>query len=78
MDYGYSKRNDFSEDLEKAHKVLFIDFGHSKTSLFVTAFNKQHLRVLGGKFDRQLGCKFLDQELLKFYANLFDSAHPNM
>ena len=78
MDYGYSKKNEFSEDLEKAKKVLFVDFGHSKTNLFVTAFNKQHLRVIGHKFDRQLGCKFMDEAILNFYAYMFDHAHPNM
>jgi hypothetical protein len=36
------------------------------------------MRVVAEKFDRQLGCKFLDEELLKFYANHFDSTHPNV
>lgn len=57
---------------------MFIDFGHSKVNAFVTAFNKQHMRVLAGKSHRQLGCKFMDQEVLKFYAEKFDSVHPNL
>lgn len=58
--------------------MLFIDFGHSKANAFVTAFNKQHFRVIDHKFERQLGCKFMDEALLNFYANMFDQAHPNM
>lgn len=61
MDYGFSRRNEFHEEWSKSKNVLFIDFGHSKTNIFVTAFNKNHMRVLANKFNRQLGCKFLDQ-----------------
>jgi molecular chaperone DnaK (HSP70) len=78
MDYGFSKKNEFSENLENNKNVLFIDFGHSKMNTFVTAFNKQHMRILANKFNRQLGCKFMDEELLKFYAKIFDEAHPNL
>ena len=61
MDYRYSKRNQFSDDWQKSKNVLFIDFGHSKTNLFVTGFNKQHMKICANKFNRQLGCKFLDK-----------------
>ena len=52
--------------------MLFVDFGHSKTSLFVTAFNKQHFRLLASGFHRALGCKNIDMELIKLYADIFD------
>lgn len=33
------------------------------------------MRILASKSNRQLGAKFMDYELLKFYADKFDSEH---
>lgn len=69
MDYGYNRISQFSPELSNPKNVLFIDLGHSKTNIFLTSFNKQHFRILTTDFDRQLGCKFMDWEILKFYAS---------
>jgi hypothetical protein len=36
------------------------------------------MKVLANKFHRQLGCKFMDEQMINFYAKLFDEAHPNL
>lgn len=78
MEYGYNRRAEFDEELQNAKNVLFIDLGHSKCNIYLTAFNKQYFRVLTSAFDRQLGCKYMDWELLKFCAAEFDSKNPNL
>ena len=78
MEYGFSRRNQFNQEWTKSKNVLFIDVGHSKTNVFVMAFNKNHMRVLANKYCRQLGCKSFDREILKFYADKFDQTHTNM
>ncbi len=58
--------------------VLFIDFGHSKLSLYAMKFTKKYQKVLFQKHMRQLGCKNMDQLMFQFYSNLFEAANPNL
>jgi len=60
MDFGFGKRHEFEKEDSNAKNVLFIDFGHSKCNLFVTAFNNDHMKIIANKFNRQLGCKNID------------------
>lgn len=60
MDYGFYKMNEFSEKEEEAKVVLFVDFGHSKLSLYAIKFTKNYQKVVFQAHSRQLGCKNLD------------------
>jgi len=44
LDYGMFRKNDL--DATTARNVLFIDFGHSKLSVFASAFTNSEMTVL--------------------------------
>lgn len=46
IDYGFYKMNELAEKEEEAKTVLFIDFGHSKLSLFAIKFTKNYQKVV--------------------------------
>lgn len=77
MDYGFYKMNEFPEKEENAKTIVFVDFGHSKLSLYAIKFTKHYQKVIYQKHHRQLGCKHLDQLMLQYYADLFDKANPD-
>ena len=52
---------DFPEKEEDAPVVLFVDFGHSKLSLYAMKFTKNYQKVIYEKHLRQLGCKNIDK-----------------
>jgi molecular chaperone DnaK (HSP70) len=60
LDYGFYKKGEMPEKEEEAKNVLFVDFGHSKLSLYVIKFTKNYQKVLFQKHLRQVGCKNLD------------------
>jgi len=39
---------------------MFVDFGHSKLSVYVIQFTKNYQKIVYQKDLRQLGCKNLD------------------
>ena len=69
---------DFPEKEEDAPVVLFVDFGHSKLSLYAMKFTKNYQKVIYEKHLRQLGCKNIDKLMFEFYATLFEKENPNM
>ena len=78
FDYGFYKMKDFPEKEEDAPVVLFVDFGHSKLSLYAMKFTKNYQKVIYEKHLRQLGCKNIDKLMFEFYASLFEKENPNM
>lgn len=46
LDYGFYKKNEFSEKEEDAQVNLFIDFGHSKLSAYAIKFTKKYQKVI--------------------------------
>lgn len=57
---------------------MFLDFGHSKLSLYIIKFTRNYQKVLYQKHLNQLGCRDLDEIVLKFYSELFEKQNPNM
>jgi heat shock protein 4 len=61
LDYGMFRKNDL--DATNARNVLFIDFGHSKLSVFASSFTKTEMNVLEQEYCRHVGCRDIDYHL---------------
>lgn len=70
--------NDFPEKEEDAKVTLFIDFGHSKLSVYAMKFTKHYQKVIYERHLSQLGCKNLDQLMFQFYSQQFEQENPNL
>jgi len=55
--------------------VLFVDIGHSSTSVFLASFTKEKVTIVDQHHERNLGARDLDWVVLDFYANMFNSAN---
>eukprot|EP01103_Thecamoeba_quadrilineata_P009051 TRINITY_DN1875_c0_g1_i1.p1 TRINITY_DN1875_c0_g1~~TRINITY_DN1875_c0_g1_i1.p1 ORF type:complete len:826 (+),score=224.88 TRINITY_DN1875_c0_g1_i1:37-2478(+) len=51
--------------------VMFIDCGHSATSVSIVAFTKGKLKIVATTFDANLGGRDIDELLVNFYAEEF-------
>ena len=61
LDYGIFRKNELNADT--ARNVLFIDFGHSKLSLFLCSFTSGEMNVLEQEHCRHIGCRDIDYHL---------------
>ena len=57
---------------------MFIDFGHSKFSIYVIKFTKNYQKVMYQKHLRQFGCKNMDDLMLAFYSQIFEKNNPSL
>lgn len=46
LSYGLFRKVDLPEKEKEARNVVFVDFGHSKLSAFVSSFTKEKCKVL--------------------------------
>lgn len=69
LDYGMFRKNDL--DPTNARNVLFVDFGHSKLSLFACSFTNSEMNILEQEYCRHVGCRDIDYHLYEFYRNVF-------
>ena len=76
LDYGIFRRNDL--DAKNARNVLFLDFGHSKLSLFAASFTKDKATMLAQRHERHLGCRDIDYLLLQHYQKVFEKSSGGM
>ncbi len=74
LGYGIFRK---AELTTTARNVCFIDFGHCKTSAFVSSFTNAKAKILHQVHERNLGVRDIDWKLLEFYgkicADQFDS-----
>lgn len=70
LDYGMFRKNDL--DATTPRNVLFIDFGHSKLSVFACGFTNSEMNVLEQDYCRHIGCRDIDYHLYEFYRSLFE------
>lgn len=70
MNYGIFRKGDLVDD--KPRLVAFVDFGFSKTSVFLANIWKNKAEILYEKNDRNLGVRNLDKNLLDYYVKIFD------
>ena len=59
-------------DATNHRNVLFIDFGHSKLSVFACGFTNSEMSVLEQDYCRHIGCRDIDYHLFEFYRNHFE------
>ena len=62
MNYGIFRKSDLVD--EKPRLVAFVDFGFSKTSVFLAHIWKNKAEILYEKNDRNLGVRNLDWNCL--------------
>ena len=71
LDYGFYKKKDFKDKEEDAQVTLFVDFGHSKLSVYAIKFTQKYQKVILQHHRRQLGCRNLDALMYQFYSTMF-------
>ena len=71
LDYGMFRKADLG-DATNQRNVLFLDFGHSKFSLFACSFTKEEMNVLEQEYCRHIGCRDIDYHLYEFYRSIFE------
>ena len=69
MNYGIFRKADLSDT--KSRLVAFVDFGYSKTSVFVAEIKKNSAKIVLEKNNRNLGIRNMDKITLEYYINLF-------
>ena len=69
LNYGIFRKKDLSED---PRLVAFIDFGHSKCSIFFAKVRKTGAEIVLEKTDRHLGGRDFDMTLFREYAKIFE------
>lgn len=72
LDYGIFRKNEL--DANNARNVLFIDFGHSKMSVFVCSFTNSEMNVIEQEHCRHIGCRDIDYHLYEFYRGVFEKS----
>lgn len=68
LSYGIFRKKELTAE---ARNVLFIDFGHSKTSAFVGSFTAEKCQLLSQVHEKNLGCRDLDWNVMKHFADKF-------
>ncbi|PWU98576.1 putative heat shock protein 110 [Trypanosoma cruzi] len=68
IDYGIFRGSSLAETEAEGQVVGILDIGYGTTIFAVAKFWRGHLKVLGRTFDRHLGTRDLDYELLKYMA----------
>ena len=69
MNYGIFRKGYL--DAEKERLVCFVDFGSSKTSVFVAKIWKNKAEILFEKNHRNLGVRDLDYNAFNLFADKF-------
>lgn len=70
ISYGLFRKKELDNN---PRNVVFVDFGHSKTSAFVGSFTSDKLKVVSQVHDRHLGCRDLDWYTLENFSKKFQS-----
>lgn len=70
LDYGIFRKADL--DPKNPRNVLFLDFGHTQFGAFCCSFTKEEMNTLTQHYDRNLGCRDLDQAMFEFYRAHFE------
>jgi hypothetical protein len=66
------RKNDL--DATNHRNVLFIDFGHSKLSIFACGFTNSEMNVLEQEHYRHIGCRDIDYHIYEFYRGIFEKS----
>lgn len=66
------RKNDLDAAIQR--NVLFIDYGHSKLSLFACSFTNSEMSVLEQEHYRNIGCRDIDYLVYEFYRGIFEKS----
>ncbi len=70
MNYGIFRKGDLVDETPRL--VAFVDYGHSKTSVFLANIWKNKAEIIYEKNDKNLGVRNLDYNLLTHFVQVFD------
>jgi len=73
LGYGIFRKAEL--DAVNAKNVIFVDFGHSKTSAYCASFTKEKFKILAQSDERHLGARDIDWILAEYYAKKFNEEH---
>lgn len=73
LGYGIFRKAEL--DATVAKNVIFVDFGHSKTSAYCASFTKEKFKILAQSDERNLGARDIDWILAEHYSKLFNDEH---
>lgn len=63
LNYGFFRKADLPD--KDARNVVFVDLGHSKTTITIASFLKGKTRIVTHKSDRNLGARNMDALLVE-------------
>jgi heat shock 70kDa protein 4 len=72
--YGIFRRRDLSAE---PRVVVFVDFGHSKTSVYFTEITNKSAKITYEESNRHLGARDLDVTLYEHFKNKFEQDTNN-
>ena len=69
LNYGFFRKADLPD--KEARNVVFVDLGHSKTTITIASFLKGKTRIVIHKSDRNLGARNMDALLVEILGGEF-------
>ena len=69
LQYGFFRKKDL--DAKEERRVVFIDFGHSKTTVTIASFIQGKTKIICHKSDRNLGARDFDWAILDLVGGEF-------
>jgi len=73
LGYGIFRKSEL--DVNNPKNVIFVDFGHSKTSSYCASFTKEKFKILAQSDERNLGARDIDWILAEHYSKKFNDEH---
>ena len=73
LTYGFFRKRDLSKD--EPRKVVFVDYGHSKTTVTIASFVQEKLKIIYHASDRNMGARNMDYLVLDKLAEEFNSKY---
>jgi molecular chaperone DnaK (HSP70) len=70
LTYGFFKKADLPKDSDKY--VAFVDLGHSKTTITISAFRQGEMKILASHSERNIGCRNIDYILVDKFGEEFN------
>ena len=69
LQYGFFRKKDL--DAKEERRVVFVDFGHSKTTVTIASFIQGKTKIICHKSDRNLGARDFDWAILDLVGGEF-------
>lgn len=69
LSYGFFKKAEMAEETER--NVVFVDLGHSKSTITITQFKQGEMKILSTHSDRNIGARNIDYLLVEKFGEEF-------